>query len=68
MASIDNDYQLVAVYERYADDKFTISKKNLKEYLVPKSGKAPTKEELLKNMKGIAYTKSPSGYIFEKIN
>jgi len=68
MASIDNDYKLIAVYRRYADDKFTISNKNLDEYLKPKSRHQPTKQELIKSMKGVAYTKSPSGYIFEKIN
>jgi len=68
MASMDKDFKLVAVYRRYADDKFTISNKNLDEYLVPKNKNKPTKGELLKSMKGIAYTKSPSGYIFEKIS
>lgn len=67
MASLDKDFKLIAVYRRYADDKFTISNKKLKEYLQPKSGNQPTKEELLKTMKGVAYTKSPSGYIFEKV-
>lgn len=66
MASLDSDYKLIAVYKRYADDKYTISKNKLDEYLIPKSGNQPTKENLLKTMKGIAYTKSPSGYIFEK--
>jgi hypothetical protein len=32
MASLDKDYKLIAVYRRYADDKFTISSKNLDEY------------------------------------
>jgi len=68
MASMDKDFKLVAVYRRYADDKFTISNKNLDEYLIPKNKNKPTKGELLKSMKGIAYTKSPSGYIFEKID
>ena len=66
MANIDADYQLIAVYRRYADDKFIISNKNLDEYLIPKKGIHPTKQELLNSMRGIAYTKSPSGYIFKK--
>lgn len=66
MASLDPDYKLIAVYRRYADDKFTISNNKLEEYLIPKNNKQPTKESLLKSMKGIAYTKSPSGYIFIK--
>lgn len=68
MADLDPDFNLVAVYKRYADDKFTISSKNLEEYLKPKNGNRPTKEDLMKSMKGIAYTKSPTGYIFEKVN
>ena len=36
MASIDPDYELIAVYNRRSDEKFSISNKNLKEYLIPK--------------------------------
>ena len=68
MASLDLDFELIAVYKRKTDDKFSISEKNLKEYLKPKKGIQPTKEELMKSMKGIAYTKNPSGYIFKKVN
>ncbi len=67
MASIDTDYKLVAVYERIADDKFTISKKNLTDYLTPKKGEQPTRQKLIKSMKGVAYTKNPSGYVFKKV-
>ena len=66
MAALDPDYELIAVYRRYADDKYSISNKNLDDYLIPKKGNMPTKQELLKTMKGVAYTKSPSGYIFRK--
>jgi len=66
MASVDSDFELAAVYRRNIDDKFTISNKNMEEYMKPKSGIQPTKKQLMKSMKGIAYTKSPSGYIFKK--
>lgn len=66
MASMDADYELIAVYRRISDDKFTISDKNLSDYLIPKRGDVITKEYLYKTMKGIAYTKSPTGYIFRK--
>ncbi len=66
MASVDSDFELAAVYRRTIDDKFTISNKNMEEYMKPKSGIQPTKKQLMKSMKGIAYTKSPSGYIFKK--
>lgn len=68
MASLDTDFELVAVYTRKTDDKFSISDKNLQEYLIPKKGVEPTKEQLMKSMRGIAYTKSPSGYIFKKVS
>jgi len=68
MASLDADFKLVAVYRRITDVKFTISDKNLDEYLIPKDGVQPTIEQLTESMKGKAYTKSPSGYIFKKIN
>lgn len=68
MASLDPDFELIAVYRRNTDDKFSISDKNLDEYFKPKNGVEPTKEQLLKSMRGIAYTKSPSGYIFRKVS
>lgn len=68
MASIDSDYKLIAVYRRKTDNKYSISEKNINEYLKPKNGIIPTTKQLLQSMKGIAYTKSPSGYIFEKIH
>src|SRR5690606_15277048 len=58
MASLDADYRLIAVYKRRADDKFSISDNNLAAYLKPKNGIAPTREGLLRSMKGIAYTQT----------
>ena len=66
MASLDSDYRLIAVYRRKSDEQFSISAKNIEDYLQPRSGVLPTRKELMKTMKGIAYSKSPSGYIFEK--
>lgn len=68
MASLDPNFKLIAIYRRRTDDKFSISEKNIEEYLKPKKGIPPTKDELLKSMKGIAYTKNPSGYIFRKVD
>ena len=68
MASIDSDYKLIGVYNRISDEEFTHSEKNLDEYLIPKKEKNISKEEIKKTMKGIKYTKNPSGYIFKKIN
>ena len=68
MSFIDPDYELVAVYRRKTDEKFSISTKDLYKYFVPKKGIHPCKEEILESMKGVAYIKSPSGYIFRKIS
>lgn len=67
MANVDSDYKLIAIYSRKSDTKFSISEKSLEEYLIPKKGIHPTREEIIKLGRGIAYTKSPSGYIFQKI-
>lgn len=67
LASLDPSYQLTAVYRRLADDKFSISENKLSDYLIPKSGVIPTREEIVTKRRGIAYTKSPSGYIFKKV-
>lgn len=67
MASMDPDYRLAAVYRRISDERFRISDKDINTYLIPKNGIQPTKEQLVKTMRGVAYTKSPSGYIFERV-
>jgi len=66
MASIDSDYKLIAIYQRETDEKFSISEKNLKQYLIPKKDVPITKDALQKSQKGVIYTKAPSGYIFQK--
>jgi hypothetical protein len=42
MASIDPDYELVAVYTRHRDDDFSITDTDLGKYLIPKKGPPPT--------------------------
>ncbi len=66
MASIDPDYEFIGVYNRKSDEKFNISDGNLDEYLVPKKEITITKKYLQETMRGIGYTKSPSGYLFRK--
>ena len=58
MASLDPDFELIAIYRRRTDDKFSISDKKLKEFLIPKNGIQPSKNQLIKSMRGIAYTKA----------
>ncbi|MCY3414386.1 MAG: class I SAM-dependent methyltransferase [Candidatus Heimdallarchaeota archaeon] len=67
MASLDDEYEFIGVYNRLSDEKFRISDKNLERYFIPKKEMEITKEILLKTQKGIGYTISPSGYIFRKV-
>jgi len=64
MASIEPDYELIAIYERISDEDYSILDENLKKYLIPK--KKIDKNNLGKKMKGVDFTKSASGYIFRK--
>lgn len=64
MASIDENYELIGVYNKVSDDKYEIIENNLDEYLIPK--KEFSKKELEQLMKGVKFIKSPSGYIFRK--
>ncbi len=66
MASIDPDYQLIAVYKRRNDTEYSISEKNLDSYFIPKSQRHISKAYLEKTQRGIGYTKNASGYIFKK--
>ena len=66
MASMDPDYELIATYNRRTDEKFSISSKNLKEYMIPKKKVKVTRKSIEEAMKGIPYTKYPSGYVFRK--
>lgn len=68
MAALDQDYKLLAVFNRKSDQKFSISDRNLEKYIIPKKMVNIDREGLRKSMRGIAYQKSPSGYIFEKCN
>lgn len=66
MASLDDEYEFIAVYNRKSDDSFTISEDSLDKYFIPKKKTDVSKELIKKMMKGISYTKSPTGYIFRK--
>ncbi len=67
MAFLDDDYEFIGVYNRKSDTCYTISKENLEAYFVPKKmDKEITKEYLEEIQRGIGYTKSPSGYLFQR--
>lgn len=66
MASIDEDFQLTAVY-RLRGQHCTISEKGIDQYFIPKKEIKITRELLLDKRRGTRYTKNPSGYIFIKV-
>lgn len=66
MASLDNQFELVAVVIR-RDGKHRIKEENLEDYLIPKSEKPITRSDLEKTQRGIAYKKSASMYLFKRI-
>lgn len=66
MASIDQRYQLQAVVTSRAGE-YAVDARNLNSYLVPARDVDVTKESLLSSGRGIAYTKSPFAYLFERV-
>ncbi len=66
MASIDNDYQLIASVHR-SRGKYRLSTTSLEEYFIPKKDIKVTREMLLERKKGIGYTKTATLYLFKKV-
>lgn len=67
MASINDDYRLVAV-AMHRGEKYRLIEKDLDSYFIPKSDKIDvTKEYIEKIQKGIGYKKSGSTYIFRRV-
>jgi len=68
MASVDPDYEFVAVYKRRSDKAFSISVKELESYFIPKKDVDITKSYIENLGRGLGYTRNASGYIFRKSN
>lgn len=67
MASIDDRYQLRgAVVSR--SGAYSVSTKDLDGYFVPKRDVVVSKEMLHSEGRGIAYTRSPFAYLFERVS
>ena len=66
MASIDDDFQLIAVVHR-TKSKYRLSTTALDEYFIPKKPIIVTREVLLERKKGIGYTKPAGLYLFQKV-
>ena len=67
LAFLDPDYELAAV-ANHNNGKWTIKENDLQDYFIPKKGLHPQKQTLLETMRGVAYKKTASNYIFKKIN
>lgn len=65
MASLNPLYELVAVVIG-TSQTYKLTTTNLDAYLIPKNGKPPTVDALHSSGRGIAYTRSPYGYLFRK--
>ena len=66
MASIDNDYRLIAAVHK-TRGKYRISTTSLEEYFIPKKDIKVTREMLLERKKGVGYTKTTPLYLFKKV-
>ena len=66
LASLDDAYELVAVITQRAG-KHRLSENNLRTYFVPKHGKPVTREAIERTGRGVAYTKSPAAYVFQRV-
>lgn len=66
MASIDDDYALVAIANRRGG-KYRLSERDLNAYFIPKAQIEVTREYLEELGRGIGYTKSAGSYIFGRV-
>ena len=67
MASIDPRYDLAAVVTA-RDGRYRVRRDDLDQYLVPKRPVDITVESLHESGRGVAYTRSPFAYLFERVS
>jgi len=67
LASIDEDYELIAVVTK-TRGTYRLSHTSLDEYFIPKKNIVVTKELLHKTGKGVGYTKSAPLYVFQRVS
>jgi len=65
MASISSEYRLGAVVNARSG-RYTVTVRRLEDYLIPKKATTITREMLHERGRGIAYTKSPLAYLFQR--
>ena len=67
MASIDSRYRLTAVVNAKSG-RYIITDRDLDGYMVPKRPSEITAERLHDTVRGVAYTRSPFAYLFQREN
>ena len=67
MASIDADYKFIGVLNKRKNN-YALSERNLDSYFIPKKPREIIREYLETIKRGVGYTKSPSAYLFRRIN
>ncbi len=67
MAALDERYLLRAVVKKTSADGYLIDSRDLHQYLIPKKSQEITAELLHELGRGIAYTRSPFAYLFQRM-
>lgn len=67
LASIDNDYRLIAAVHK-SGGTYRLTKASLEKYFVPKKNIIVTKKLLYETGKGVGYTKTAPLYIFKRVS
>lgn len=66
LAALDPRFKLVAVVTS-ANGRYRVTGQNLDSYMVPKKQQTITRDSVMESGRGIAYTKSPFAYLFERV-
>ena len=66
LAALDPRFKLKAVITS-AHGRYRVTNQNLDSYMVPKKQQTITRNSLMTSGRGVAYTKSPFAYLFERV-
>lgn len=66
LTNLDSRFKLIAVVKA-SSGQYNISQKNIDSYMIPKKPQEITVESIKQSGRGVAYTKAPFAYLFERI-
>ncbi|WP_417580993.1 hypothetical protein [Pelagibacterium sp.] len=66
LAALDSRFKLVAVVLS-TNKHYRVTDQDLDSYMIPKRPQTITRDSLMKSGRGIAYTKTPWAYLFERV-